>query len=414
VPGLLDGLRVVDVSMLGPGALTTHLADLGADVVKVEPPGGDYIRKMVWPFVDGVSLLHLHLGRGKRSVALDLRTEPGVDIFLDLVARADAVVEAMRPGALERRGLGLARLQQVNSKIVLASISGFGGSGPYRDLPTHGVAYDAWAGVVEPEVVDGLPTMPEHRSVGIHTGPLYGALTLLAAVIRARQTGQGCHLDVAQSDAAAATDWMAIETWKAYERPQSEVTGNPTDNFERRAPGTAGMHDSVRYQMYGTADGHVLFQASERKFWKAFCAAVGREDLFDAHPGAEYADHARGNTALRQELVELFATRKNEDWVRLGLQADVPLSPVNSARRIDRDPQFRARLPWIPTDRLGAEQLPFPVRVDGELLPPPEHAPTPGQHTHEVLTELLGYDDRRIAALQQSGAFGSPRTDSPT
>ncbi|MFN2538434.1 MAG: CoA transferase, partial [Mycobacteriales bacterium] len=318
----------------------------------------------------------------------------------------DAVVEAMRPGALAKRGLGFDELREVNPRVVLVSISGFGGSGPYRDLPTHGVAYDAWAGVVEPIDHDGMPAMPAHRSLGIHTGPLFGALALLAAVHRARETGRGCHLDVAQSDAAAATDWMAIETWKAYERPEDEVTGNPTDNYERRAPGTGGMLDSVRYQIYASADGHVLFQASERKFWKSFCVAVGRPDLFEAHPGAELADHARGNTALRKELGSLFAMRTNQQWVQLGLEADVPISPVNSSQDIGKDPQFQARLPWIPAERLGADQLPFPVRVNGELLPPPQHAPTPGEHGDVVLREVLGYDESRVRAVRDAGALG--------
>nr|MDT0664209.1 CoA transferase [Micromonospora sp. DSM 115978] len=227
-PAPLAGLRVVDVSMLGPGALTTHLADLGADVIKVEPPGGDYVRKMVWPMIEGVSLLHLHIARGKRSLVLDLRTPEGVAVFLELVAEADAVVEAMRPGALDRRGLGFDALVKVNPRIVLCSISGYGATGPYRDMPSHGIAYDAWAGLVEPEVDDeGFAYFPDHTSVGIHAGPLYGALALLAGVMSARQTGNGSRVEIAQSDAAAALDWMRIETYRAYERPADEVTGNP-------------------------------------------------------------------------------------------------------------------------------------------------------------------------------------------
>ena len=128
--------------MLGPGALTTNLADLGADVIKVEPPQGDYGRQMTWPIVNGVSLLFLHISRGKRSIVLDLRTDEGRNIFLELVRDADAVVEAMRPGGLERRGLGFAALRAVNPKIVFVTISGYGMTGPYRDMPSHGIAYD--------------------------------------------------------------------------------------------------------------------------------------------------------------------------------------------------------------------------------------------------------------------------------
>src|SRR5262245_50523846 len=266
--GLLDGVRVIECSMLGPGALGTHLADLGAEVIKVEPPTGDYVREMTWPIIEGVSLMHLHIGRGKRSIVLDLRTAEGVDTFLDLVRGADAVIEAMRPGGLERRGLGWERLLEANPRLVFCSISGYGLTGPYRDLPSHGIAYDVWAGLVNPEEQDGFVGIPEHPSVGIHAGPLYGALGLLAGIVRARATGEPCRLEIAQSDAAAAMDWYRSESWKAYERPESEVKGNAADGGARRPVGTAGMRDAVRYQMYASTDGHVLLQASERIFWE--------------------------------------------------------------------------------------------------------------------------------------------------
>src|SRR3954451_5588591 len=136
--------------MLGPAAITNPLADLGAEVIKIEPPSGDYGRQMTWPIVEGVSLLHLHVNRGKRSVVLDLRTDDGARAFLDLVAGADVVVEAMRPGGLERRGLGYERLREVNPRIVFCTISGYGMTGPYKDMPSHGLAYDVWAGLVQP------------------------------------------------------------------------------------------------------------------------------------------------------------------------------------------------------------------------------------------------------------------------
>jgi crotonobetainyl-CoA:carnitine CoA-transferase CaiB-like acyl-CoA transferase len=397
----LAGVRIVECSMLGPGAISTHLADLGADVIKVEPPQGDYIRDMTWPIVEGVSLMHLHISRGKRSVVLDLRTDEGKEAFKDLVRTADAVIEAMRPGGLERRGLGYEQLLEVNPRIVFCTISGYGMTGPYRELPSHGIAYDVWAGLVQPDVdEDGFCAIPEHPSVGIHAGPLFGALGILAGITKARATGQGSRLEVAQSDAAAAMDWLRSETWKAYERPEDEVTGNKADGYERRAPGTAGMRDGVRYQFYESSDGHVLFMASEREFWKNFCEGVGRPDLFEAHPGSQYADHARGNTALRKELREIFRTRTTREWVEFGVEHNTTIAPVNTPKTIADDPQFQDRFEWMPVDRVGTEQLPTPIKFLGEELPLPEKAPTVGQHTEEVLRDVLGYDDARIAALR--------------
>jgi crotonobetainyl-CoA:carnitine CoA-transferase CaiB-like acyl-CoA transferase len=401
--GPLSGVRIVECSMLGPAAITTHLADLGADVIKVEPLSGDYIREMTWPIVEGVSLMHLHINRGKRSVALDLRQEEGRAVLLDLVREADAVVEAMRPGGLERRGVGYDVMKGVNPRIVFATISGFGATGPYAQMPSHGVAYDTWAGLVRPEVdEDGFCAIPEHPSMGIHAGPLFGALGILASIIRARETGEGVRFEVAQSDAAAAMDWLRSETWKAYERPEDEVTGNRADNYERRAPGTAGMRHGVRYQIYESSDGHILFQASEREFWKNFCVAVGREDLFERFPGARVADHAPGNRELQSELRTIFRERTTAAWVTFGDDHNTPIAPVNTPQTLAGDPQFAARLGWLPRERLGAEQLAFPVQFE-QPLPVPEKAPTVGEHTVEVLGSLPGYDKERLDALRELG-----------
>ena len=405
--GPLTGVRVIESSLLGPGELTSFLADLGADVVKVEPPQGDYVRQMTWPIVEGESLMHLHIHRGKRSITLDLRKPEAVAVYEDLVRGADAVVEAMRPGALERRGLGFERLEEINPRIVFCTLSGYGMTGPYRDLPAHGIAFDTWAGVVPPAYDDeGFCYMPEHPSIGIHAGPLLGAFALLAGVTRARATGEGCQIEVAQSDAAAYMDWYRIETWRAYERPESEVTGNASDDYERRAPGTAGMREGVRYQMYESADGHVLFMASEQAFWKNFCEAVGRMDLFERWPGKTYADHARSNRELQRELREIFKTKTSAEWIDFGNEVNTPIAPVNTSKSIADDPQFRDRFPWIPASRLGADEIPLPVHVLGEELPEPTRAPTVGEHTDEILADVLGYDAARVAELRKSGALG--------
>src|SRR5437660_11480209 len=285
-PALLSGVRVVESSMLGPAEMGGLLADLGAQVIKVEPPQGDYGRQMTWPIIKSStregdnSLLSLHINRGKRSIAIDLRKTARVQIYLDLVTNADVVIEAMRPGALAKRGLSYERLRELNPRIVFCTVSGYGASGPYKDYPSHGIAYDTWAGQV-PVAHDerGYTYLPEHTSIGIHAGPLYGALAILAAVIGARESGEGCYLDVAQADAAAYFDWYRIESWRAYERPEDEVYGNKSDNYERRLPGTAGMKEGVRYQVYATADGgHVLLTAIEQALWKHLCGGVERGD----------------------------------------------------------------------------------------------------------------------------------------
>ena len=342
--------------MLGPGNLTTHLADLGADVIKVEPPQGDYGRRMTWPIVDGVSLLFLHISRGKKSIVLDLRTDTGRETFLELVRDADAVVEAMRPGGLERRGLGFEELKKVNPKIVFCTISGYGMTGPYRDMPSHGIAYDVWAGIVGPKIDDdGFAYMPEHVSIGINAGPVFGALGLLAGVLRARETGEGCQLEIAQSDAAAAIDWLRSETWRAYERPESEVTGNEADNYERRAPGTAGMEAGVRYQFYA------IEPTATCCSWRASASSGRTSATASAAPTCSRAGPARSTATTRaatpscaRSCATIFATKTTKEWLAFGLEHNTPIAPSNTPKTLLDDPQFQDRMPLLPDGRRSA------------------------------------------------------------
>ncbi len=403
----LSSLRVIESSILGPAAITTALADLGADVIKVESPSGDYIREMTWPIIEGVSLMHYHLNRGKKSITLDLKNEAAREIYRELVRGADVVIEASKPGALARYGLGYEDLRQINPKIVFCTVSGYGMSGPYKDMPSHGIAYDTWSGVVKPAYdEEGFCYIPEHVGIGINAAPLFGGLAVLAGVIRARETGQGCFMELAQSDAAAAFDWYRSESHMAYARPEDVVTGNKSDNYVRRPVATAGMKEGVRYQLYESADGHVLFMASEQAFWKNFCAGVGRSDLFDKWPGSKYADHARGNRELQAILRDIFRSRKTQEWINFGVEFNTPIAPVNTPANIVDDPQFKERLQILPHATHGADMLGFPVKFVGETEVDPSRAPTVGEHTDAVLQQVLGYDAAQIAAARAKGALG--------
>ena len=389
--GLLSGLRVIESSVLLPGFAATFLADLGAEVIKVEPPAGDYIREMTWPIIDGVSLLHLHTNRGKKSITLDLKTAEGVDQYLKLVETADVVLEGMRPGSLAKLGLGFDVLSRANPKIVFASLSGYGATGPYRDLPSHGIAFDAWSGIVEPILDDeGFARIPpELPNVGINVGPMLTAMAVLAGVLKARETGEGCEIEVAQSEASAYLDWYRIETERAYLRPGDEVTGNASDGYERRPAGLAGMWEGVRYQAYEASDGHILLMASEQEFWRNLCVGLGRMDLFERWPGELYADHARNNVELQSELRSIFKERSVREWVEFARHYDTTIAPFNTSASLADDPQFQERMGFLSTEDVGCEQLALPIVVNGERLASPAKAPTVGEHNASVLSPAM-------------------------
>jgi len=384
--GPLAGVKVLDCSLLGPDGATMHLADFGADVVKIEPPGGDYVRQTGWPIIDGASVFHWQLNRGKRSVLLDLKQSGDKDIFLKLAAKADVVLEGMRPGALDKLGLGWDKLHAANPKLVMCSVSGYGSVGPYSNMAAHSFGFDSWAGLA-PSTRDerGFAALPPtYAPIGLTVGPLFAALGILACLLRARESGQGSRIEVSQSAAAAAVNWQMLVGQRAHEKLAG---GKPVEPLPM--PGMA-VREAVRYQYYASKDGCVLFMPSERKFWRNFCAGAGRNDLFEKFPGKEFAEHESGNHELRRALSEVFLEKTTAEWLDIGLKANFPIAPVYDAAQALRDPHFQASINWIPARQNESETLGMPVRFLDETLPVPRRAPDVGQHNQEVLRDWLG------------------------
>jgi crotonobetainyl-CoA:carnitine CoA-transferase CaiB-like acyl-CoA transferase len=399
--GPLAGVRVLEIALLAPDSVGMHLADLGAEVVKIEDPARpDYVRTTGGPHIDGLSLLHWHWNRGKRSLGLDLRSPDGQAVFAELIAVSDVVIEGLRYGALARLGFATDRLFSLNPRLVIASVSGYGSTGPYATAPSHGVAFDAYAGLVPPvagpdEFVSlGLGA----TDIGTHAGGLYGALGVVSALLQARASGRGSVVEIAQADAAAGWAFGRVESAKARRdgRLAPRPPGGPSSDLD--------MSEAVRYQYYATIDGHLLVMASERAFWRNLCEGVDRVDLYERWPGAEVAEHARGNRELRRELAAIFATRTTAAWVEFGIAHNVPIAPVHWPDGPVDDPQFVARTHWS-TPTAGPATIATPLRFsDG--LPSPATAPTPGEHTDAVLQSALGYGDERLAELRSARAIG--------
>jgi crotonobetainyl-CoA:carnitine CoA-transferase CaiB-like acyl-CoA transferase len=370
-----------------------HLADLGADVIKIEqPPRGDYYRQVGPPFQGGPSLNHLETNRGKRSLALNLKNPRGLEIARELIEKSQVMLEGMRAGALAKLGLGFEEVKVLNPAIVYCSISGVGATGPYHTLPTHGLAFDSYSGLIPvARREDGTPYIGPHLSLGTVVGPLYGALGVVAGIVRAQQTGQGEYIEVSQAEAGALlqssglmrglnTGWGGQWMWEA----------------------------PVRYQFYDTKDEKIImFQAMEQKFWANFCNALGRDDLLARDKG-EFIDNAPGDQELRAELVQIFKTKSQAEWVQFFMENDVAGAPVHDLEGVTKDPHFVSRRNYFDYTHPQVGEMKMtatPIRVKGqEFMPGP--APQVGEHSDEILLSVLGLDSAACGTLRETGAIG--------
>ncbi|MFL6024154.1 MAG: CaiB/BaiF CoA transferase family protein [Marmoricola sp.] len=391
---LLADVRVLELAVLLNGdTVGMHLGDLGADVIKVEsPPNGDYLRYFLGQITPGVSVPHAQVNRNKRSVLLDLTTSDGREAFLKLVDTADVVIDGNLPGVCERLGVGPADLRARKSSLVYLQYTGFGANGPYANIPTHGMLMAALAGafnlgVDEEGLVRSLPRERIGTEAGgesTSVGALHAAMNAIAAVVRARSTGEGAHIDVAASDATVATAWLSTVLILNDERVTDRTGSVVMDGAE-----LAGS----RYQFYETADGKfVLFACIEQKFWDRWARSIGREDLVGRKGGGGNDAVEWGDAEERREVASIIRERSLAEWLGLAAQHRFALGPAHQGvEDVLMDDHVRARNVFVEGKHPVAGDFTYvgsAAVVDGELFTVRRHAPAPGEHTDEVLGGL--------------------------
>jgi alpha-methylacyl-CoA racemase len=394
--GPLADIRVLDVSRLLPGGFCTLLmADLGADVVKVEDTGpGDYVR---WtpPFygtdeqtgLGTRSALYLALNRNKRSVRLDLKRDAGREAFLRLAEQADVAVEGFRPGVMERLGVGYEQLRERNPRIVYTALTGYGRTGPHTSRAGHDINYLALGGGLGLSGTrDGPPTSASVQIADLGGGAMMAAFATLAALNHARHTGEGQLVDVSMTDGA-----------------QSFLTLVAARYFcEGRAPARGDLDLAggfTCYHVYECADGYVSCGALEPKFWAVFCGAVGREDLIEHQ-------YSPAGTEARHEVAEIFRGRTREQWRAFNDEHDCCVEPILELDEALGSELAREREVVVELDQpeLGSiRQLGFPVKLSGTPGRVRGPAPAFGEHTEEVLRDA-GYSSEQVRELVEAGA----------
>jgi crotonobetainyl-CoA:carnitine CoA-transferase CaiB-like acyl-CoA transferase len=392
----LGGVRVIAVEQFGAGPFgTRYLSDLGADVIKIEDPatGGD-VSRAIPPRQNGTdSLYNESFNRGKRSVALDLKTASGQEVFRRLVGSADAVFSNLRGDQPERLGLTYAQLRDVNERIVCVALTGYGRTGPRRHLPAYDALIQAeagWAATTgEP---DGPPTK-SGLSLADYIGGLTAALGLLAGIIDARKTGRGRDIDTdLYRSALAMLSYPA--TWylsMAYPIERQPLSAHPS---------------VVPFQFFATADGYTAISCAKQKFFVALAEAIGRPDLVADPRFATFDARLEYRMDLLDLLNPIFTARSTAEWQEL-LEGLVPVAPVRTvAEALDRDDLAeRAMLVEYDHPVLGrVRSLGLPLDVGG-FVPRYRRAPDLGGDTADLLREL-GFDGRERERLERSGAFG--------
>lgn len=381
--GALRGVRVLDLSRLLPGPfLTMVLADLGAEVVKVEDPRlGDYLRNFP-PAKGGISGRFLAINRGKRSLALDLKSEAGRAALLRMAARADVIIESFRPGVMDKLGLGYPALAAVNPGIILCSISGYGQTGPYVHRAGHDLNYIALAGVLGMTGQrEGAPQMPGVQIADLAGGALWSATGVLAALFARTRTGQGAHLDISMTEGALSL--------LLAELGNLDCGATPRRGAEMLNGGVAS------YAVYRTADDRYLsLGALEPKFYLAFNQAIGR-----AAELGELAGSPAQQEETRRQIAERLATRPLAEWLQILAAHDCCCEPVLEMNELADHPLHQARGVFFEMDGgpgVGAiQQVRTPLGAPAAPTPPPRL----GEHSRQVLEDYGLTPDEIDAAL---------------
>jgi len=394
----LEGIRVLDFTRVLAGPYCTMvLGDLGADIIKVERDGiGDDLRQWGPPFMpDGESTYFLSVNRNKRSIVLDLKNATGRDLALKLVRESDVVLENFRPGVMESLGMGYEQLREINPRLIYCSITGYGTTGPLAERPGYDVIMQGMGGLMsvtgEPQ---GTPMRVGVAIVDVVTG-IYSGVAILGALQSRNRSGQGQRVDLSLLETCLAImPNLTAGYLLAGAKPDRLGNGHP---------------NAVPYKVFATRDGNITLAVGNDEQWRRLCEAVGHPELARDTRYAE--NHAR--IARREEVETLvsdwFAQKRTDEWMELLPKMEVPSGPVYTIDRVLADAQIEALgiLKTITHPTSGPLRVvgsPFHLSTDDtEPYRPP---PRLGEHTADVLKEVLAVSDADFQALQQAGAFG--------
>ena len=393
--GPLDGIKVLDLTrvLAGPYA-TMLLGDLGAEVIKIEQPGtGDESRNF-GPFKNGFSLYFMSVNRGKRSITLNLKTERGQAIFKQLLAHTDIVVENFRPGTMKKLGLDYDTLKTEHPSLIYAACSGFGQTGPYAQQGAYDMIIQGMGGIIS---ITGEPEGPPVRvgtSISDITAALFTTIGVLSALHHRNQTGKGQFVDVAMLDSLIAVLENAVVRYFA--------TGEAPKPLGARHPAI------TPFEAFASADGHVIIALGNDTLWAKFCEHVNRQDLIsDAHFRTN-ADRTENHAELFLILSDIMSQRTTDDWIDTLGKIGVPCGPINAMDKVVSHPQVQARemITQVAHHITGAVEVPgVPIKLSetpGNVDAP---APSLGEHTTEILRDILKMSPDEVANLKQDGVI---------
>ena len=375
--------------MAGPFC-TMLLGDMGADIIKIEKPDGDDIRRSGPPFVEGESAAFLGINRNKRSVVVNLKNDEGVSILRRMIEQADVLVQNMRPGTMDRLGLGYETIQKINPAMIYTTISGFGITGPYKNRGGFDLVAQGMSGLMS---ITGYPGGPPARN-GVPIADLnagfYAAYGTLCAYIHRLQTGKGQHVDTSLLEAGIA--------YSIWESAIYFATGKP--------PGPVGSGHSLSapYQAFQTKDSYFIVGAANQANWERLCSAIGREELTQDPRFTANSDRRHNLKELQITLEKTFVKRTTLEWLKKLDEAGVPCGPINNLAEVYSDPQVKSRGMIVDLEHSKAgtiRNIGLPIKMSdtpGSIRKP---APVLGQHTAEVLAEF-GYTQKEIALLKES------------
>jgi crotonobetainyl-CoA:carnitine CoA-transferase CaiB-like acyl-CoA transferase len=395
--GALKGLRVVDMTRVLAGPYCSMLlADMGAEVIKVEGPGkGDDARDYP-PFLGGISAYFANLNRNKQSIVLDLKDRDARRILIDLLIKSDVLLENFKPGTMDKLGLGYDTIRGFNPRIIYASISGFGQYGPYKDRPGYDIIGQAMGGLMS---VSGWPDSPPTRTgtamADIVAG-LNACIGVLAALKGRERTGFGERIDVALVDSMVSAMETVIQIYLVEGRIPQRV-GN---RYEFIAP----------YDSFKAKDGWIVIGVGGQEVWKRFCRVIGQEALIEDPEFLTNKDRVKNVVRLEEIVTEWTSGRKIDDIVSLLMEASVPCSPILNVEQICKDEHIaKAREMIVEIDHpLGGKMnvVSCPIKFTNMKPTIRSAAPRHGEHTEQVLTHILGISKEECARLKSNGALG--------